>query len=491
MAPTRMQFDVSFGPGGRRPRDDDAPMHLLVLADLGGSRRAPLAQRQALSVDIDNLDARLGQIAPSLTLELDGQALALAFSSLDDFHPDQLWTRLPAFDALRRLRSELDDPAGFARAAAALGLSAAPPSPAAATPEATAASDDVARLLGRRPAAMDAPAPVPADALQKWLHDLVAPHVVPDVAHEQRALRRAADAALGDLMRRLLHHPRLQALEAAWRGVDRLVRGLELGESLHLSVLDIGRDEIDADLAAHRADLTASALHRHLSGGRDGAPWGLFVLDQAFGPGAADVQVLASLGAMAARAGAPLLASATPQAAGAADTAQLAEPRGWLADDAPALAAWAALRTSPMAAWIGLSIPRVLLRLPYGAATDRIAGFDFEEMPAPREHGAYLWGHGAMALALLAGRAFLEDGWSMDLDRQLVLDDLPSHTVVDDDGEKRQQPGTEVLLSEIAAQAVAGRGLMPLVAWRDRPAARLWGWQSLADPPRALQGLGA
>jgi type VI secretion system protein ImpC len=142
-----------------------------------------------------------------------------------------------------------------------------------------------------------------------------------------------------------------------------------------------------------------------------------------------------------------------------------------------------------MAAWIGLALPRVLMRLPYGAATDRIGRFAFEEMPAPRQHEAYLWGHGALALALLAGRAFQEDGWPLDLDQQLDLDDLPSH-VFTEDGERVQQPGAELLLSEPAAQAVALRGPMPLMSWRDRPAARLLRWQSLSDPPTALQGLG-
>ena len=133
--------------------------------------------------------------------------------------------------------------------------------------------------------------------------------------------------------------------------------------------------------------------------------------------------------------------------------------------------------------------PTILMRLPYGAATDPITAFTFEEMPAERPHDAYLWGGGAPALALLAGRAFQQDGWQMDLGAALDLEDLPSH-VYTDDGERHQQPGAELLISEEAGQALLERGLMPLLSWRQRNAARLLRWQSVASPARPLEGLG-
>ncbi len=497
MAPARLQFDMSLKPAGARgrPRDGDAPWRLLLLADLGGERATPLAARKPLALDIDNFDRVLARIAPRLTLELDGQQLALAFASLDDFHPDHLFARLPVFDALRRLREEARDSTQFRRVAAALGIQpAAPPAPAATA----GATTDIERLLGRAPLAAAAPVAAAnagagaAAALERWLRDLIAPHTQPDTANEQRALIDAIDSALASLMRRVLHAAPLQALEAAWLGADHLVRGLELGEGLQLFVLDVSRTELLDDLASHRADLASSALHALFSpsAGADGQRFSLLALDQAFGPEADDVQALAGLGALAARAGAPLLATATPAMAGAASRAELAEPRRWRAADDEALAYWNALRGAPMAAWLGLVLPRVLLRLPYGAATDPISSFTFEEMAADRPHDAYLWGGGAPALALLAGRAFQQGGWAMDLGGALDLDDLPSH-VYTEDGERHQQAGAELLLSDEAGQALLERGLMPLLSWRQRNAARLLRWQSVANPAQPLQGLGA
>ncbi len=319
----------------------------------------------------------------------------------------------------------------------------------------------------------------------------MAPHILPDVSREQGSLRMAVDATLTVLMRRVLHDPPLQALEAAWRGLDRLVRELELGETLQLQVLDISRAELEADIAAHRSDLSASALHRLLSArpSPDAPGLGLWVLDQAFGPHPQDVQTLAALGALAARAGAPVLAAAHPSVTGSAGVMGLNDPTSWQAAASPGLAHWEALRALPMAPWIGLVVPRVLMRLPYGQATDAIGGFDFEEMPTPREHAAYLWGAGSLALALLAGRAFEQDGWDLNLDAARTLEDLPSH-IVSEEGQRVQQAGAEVLISEQAAQAIAARGAMPLLSWRDRPAASLLRWQSIANPPTPLQGLG-
>lgn len=498
MAPTRMQFDLAFGSGpkplGRR--DSESPLRILVVADLGGARSEPLAERKPLAIDIDNFDRVLARIAPRVSLQLEGLPTTIAFESLDDFHPDKLFARVPAFDTLRKLRQELQDPQQFRRAAEALGLQApTPPSAAAAPAAAAGAASDIERLLGRQPGAATpaAAAASPTAALDRWLHDLMAAHVKPDTANEQRALVAGCDAAVTDLMRALLHDAAFQALESAWLGVDRLVRNLELGETLKLLVLDAGAAELRDDITRHRADLGGSAMHRQLvasaGAAADAARYGVIAFDHTFSPTADDVQLLATLGAIAARAGTPILASATPAAAGAADRDALADPRSWLAAEDDALAHWQALRTSPMARWIGATTPRVLMRLPYGAQTDRIGAFAFEEMPAERRHESYLWGSGAVAILLLLGRAFQADGWEMNLSAELDLDDLPSHIYTDGDGERHQQPCAELLLGENAGQAMLERGLMPLLSYRNRNAVRLLRWQSIAEPAAALQGL--
>jgi len=492
MANSRMQVEVGFGRLSSGTTRREGRPRMLVVADLCGRSRQPLARRRAWTLDLDNLEQVFESIGPRLSIDLEGQALDIAFESPEDFHPDRLFERLPVFESLRTLRDELADPQRFRRAAAALSLGAGPGSPTPADDRAP----DFERLLGRGSAigegtpARAAQATTAAGLMDSWIRELVAPHVVPNTTNEQRALTSAADDAIAALMRRVLHHPRFQALEAAWLGIERLVRGLDLDQGLTLVLLDAGRDEIEHDIASHRDDLTASAMHHHLCGpadaSPDGARWTLWALDAAFGPSADDVQLLASLGAISARAGAPLLAAATPQAAGCGTRDGLAQPRQWLPAEAPELAPWQALRTAPMARWIGLALPRVLMRLPYGARGEVISRFAFEELTSASDHEDFLWGGAGLALALLAGRALQDE--EGEVAEQLDLDDLPS-AIVTHDGERHQQPCAELLLAESAGQALLQRGLMPLMSWRDRNAARLMRWQSVADPVQAIAGL--
>ena len=487
-----MQFDFNFGkPQGARRVDDEDPFRILVLADLGGSAveraASPLAARKPLAVDIDNFDSVFDRLSPRLELDLDGTALAIDFHSIDDFHPDRLFARLAPFVALRRLRAELADPALFHLAAAALGAAPAAAQSPGAAPAANDAGD-IERLLGRKPAAAPAP-PVAGLDIEGWLRGIVAPHVVPDIADQQAQLTGAVDAAITEQMRRVLHQPAFQALEANWRGVERLVRELELGESLQLCLLDVSRDELAQD--AHAADPSRSALHHHVCGPQteppDGKRWSLLVSDLAVGADIDALQLLAALGAMAGRAGAPVLAAACPSLLGCAGADQLVDPKAWQPPEPDAAAYWAALRHCPLAPWIGLALPRLLARQPYGAASEPISTFGFEELPPSREHEGYLWGSPAFALALLAGQAFTEDGWNMDLAAGLDIGDLPSH-IYRQDGESRQQPCAEVATGESAGEAILQHGVMAVLSYRNRNAARLLRWQSIADPLQPLQG---
>ena len=490
-----IQFDLSFGRHRQTtsPRQSDEPFRILVLGNLSGRSTAQskvaLAERKPIYVDIDNLDRIFARLAPYLECSLDAAPLTIEFSALDDFHPESLYQRLAPFVALRKLREELNDPATYRRAALALGAPPADTGRSAVDVEEDAAT--IERLLGQRPmTAPDTPAR-PGFDMDLWLKGIIAPYVMPDIAHEQRHLLAAVDAAIAEQMRRVLHHPGFQSLEATWRGIEGLVRNLETGETLQLFLLDMSREELVRDLEGNAADLSQSALYRHLCGPDteppDGQGWSLLVGDYAFGSSTEDMALLTALGAMAARAEAPLIAAARPEILGCADIKQLAEPKSWPPATAEAQKSWNSLRQSAVAPWIGLALPRVLARLPYGASTDPIAAFAFEELPASRDHEAYLWGNPALAMARLAAQAFLNEGWAMNLDGQLDVTDLPSHTWREN-GETSQQPCAELLLSESAGTALLLRGIMPLLSYRNRNAARLLRWQSIADPAQPLQG---
>lgn len=489
----------------RRGRQDE-PLRILLMGDFSGrSQReswetvAKLADRAVLSIDVDNFDAVLARLAPRLQLSLgtspDTTPLSIDFQTLEDFHPDRLVRRLPLFQTWRQTRARLLDPATFAQTATELGgeLAVSPPVSRGQT-EPEPVEDEAAmiqRLLGRRPVSQPQERLRGEVDISRFIQTIVQPHVVPDLSAHQKPLIAAVDAVMGEQLRALLHQPAWQALEAAWRSVYKLVTELETDAALQLYLLDVTRAELWTDLQAAGDDLWTSGLYRSLVDRERGSsgrwPWSLWVGDYSFGLAPEDVALLAALGALGAQAGGPFLAAARPELLGCRSLAETPDPADWSPLEATAEQRWHALRTSRVAPWLGLALPRVLLRLPYGLQTDPIEDFAFEELPPWREHEAYLWGNPAFACASLLARAFLENGWSMEPAAYLDLVDLPAHTY-QEEGETKLQPCAEVLLGERAAQAIMDRGIMPLLSYRNRNAVRLLGWRSLAEPPTALMG---
>jgi len=514
MAGGRLEFEFRTGKAGDDATGSaaDRPMRILILADFRGDteRSLPLGQRMPIGIDVDNAEQVLARLEPRLSLNLGSlertpagtpECVQLTLRQIDDFHPDALFRHAEAFAglrALRALREELLHPASFARAAAALGMAAGGGRSVDSTSALTPASPEesnaatIERLLGRAPSQ---PVPPSQNIVDHLLRKAVAPHVVPtdSVTQTQAQAIILIDALIAGRMRQILRDPAFQRLEATWRSVWKLATELETGAALQISLLDITRQELEADLLAHEGKLAESALFRILCGpdthGEDGVNWSLLVGDFTFAAETSDIALLASMAALATRAGAPFLAGAGLSLVGCTSPGELATPACWSPLPPETGASWQTLRQSPVAAWIGLALPRLLARLPYGAATDRIESFSFEEMADGRLHEHYLWGNPAYALAYLAGQAFSEEGRQADVTGRLLIEGLPSHVYRDADGEPAQQPGAEIWLSESAAEALLDCGLMPLLSYRNRDAARLLRWQSISSPSQGLAGL--
>ncbi|MBA5687494.1 type VI secretion system contractile sheath domain-containing protein [Rugamonas apoptosis] len=478
------EFQLALPGHDAEPAAPGQPMRMLVLGDFSGRvPDSPLARRPIHRIDLDNFDQVMARCAPALALTLDGAPATLRFQCLDDFHPDQLYQQADVFQPLRNQRQRLNCPATFAAAAAQMQPPPVPSATPAPTPS-TGGGSDFASLLGGT--VRSAASPNDFDALVKVLVG-----AVPATDARQSSYLAAADSVIGQRMRELLHAPAFQRLEAAWRGVHTLVTGLELDSGLQLHLVDIGKDELAADLRAAGPELRQSALYQLLveqpRQWPDSAPWSILVGDYHFNDSEDDVQSLSALAALASQAGAPLLAGACDSVLGCAQLAATPDPDDWPAPAPAASERWQALRASPHASWLGLALPRMLLRLPYGKQTDRIEHFNFEEADGQLDHEHYLWGNAAFGLALLLGQSFNAEGWDMEPGGQLELGDLPAHTFRRD-GEARMQACAETWLSDRAAEAMLRQGLMPLRSLRDRNAARFQRCQSLAQPPKALSG---
>ena len=456
----------------------DRPFHAVLLGDFSGPTssgargdQSAIATRQPLLVDRDNLDAVLARTAPSLELTLAGGAepLHLSFAELDDFHPDRLYDRLFASGTSR----------------AELEASALPaPTPPAPPPTVPGALLD--QIVSESTPDVDVAA---SDrGLQDYIRRIVAPHEVPRSEPERAESLARYDRQLAEHMREILHCRDFQALESLWRGVSRVCRSVETSPQLKLFLVDVSHAELVLDQVSD-VPLHETALYRLLVestiGTPGGVPWSLIVGCYSFGPGMEDAKLLSRLGAIAKLAGAPWLSGAESTVVGcpsfgtAPDLDMWAKPE----DDG-----WEAVRLLPHAGWLGLAMPRFLLRLPYGRDTDECEKLAFEEMIGEQsEHESYLWGNPALLCALLLLQEVAAHGWEIRPGTNLEVRGLPLHTRRRG-GEIIAQPCAEALLTERALTRISDRGLMAVASLKDRDAVRLLRFQSVSNPPTSLNG---
>ena len=502
------EFTLKLGsiqPGKTIRRAPDSAMRILILGDFSGRGKTTanekLSEQSILQVDIDNFSAVMSRIAPELHLQpVDSLAaqMNIGFQNIDDFHPDSLSQRVEIFQQFLQLRKQLMDPASFEQAAGQLRQNIKVSEDESANsindvPD-YAQEDDAAtldRLLGESSRQQIPAAKTGQNLASRYISEIIAEYIVPDTPPYRDLYIQAVDQALGAQMRELLHHPDFQALEAAWRCLYMLVTELETDETLSLHVLDINKQKLFTELDSAEQDLRSSSLYRLLmeQGAENygGEPWSMLVGNYTFTTDSEDLGLLGKLGILASHAGGPFLGAADPRLLACNSLAESPDPNDWPVLEQQAAQQWQALRRNPAAAWIGLALPRLLMRLPYGADTDPIDSFEFEEMPAKQQHEAFLWGNPAFHCALLLARSFTQQGWSMQPGDDLQLDDQPAY-IMQQHGESRLHACAEVFLSETAMEKILLQGVMPFISHRNRNIARLARFQSIAEPLKALSG---
>lgn len=492
----------------------ETPFRILIMGDFSGRANrgvetdgSDIGQRTLFKVDRDDDETVMAKMAVSVTLQAAGTTappVDLTFSEMDDFHPQQIYFRTDIFKTMKDVRKRLIDPDTFVETAAGLsGTSTAGSErrqgvPAHEPPdrEPDFSSETTADLLDQvldasSPAADSGGKDEPQTDWDRFLGDIVGPHLVPDIGKEQESMVGAVDGTIADIMRNILHHPDFQAVEAAWRGLQFCLRGLETGERLQVYLLDVSTSELVSDLTAHE-DLRNTAFYKKLASAAQlesgQAPWALLAGMYTFTPTKADAVVLAQLGAVGQILGAPFIGGADAGFVGCGSLFESPDPSDWTSENNPDdRHAGQVLRTLPEANWIGLALPRFMVRLPYGEDTDPVDAFEFEEMPDPVDHECYLWCSPIFALVLVLGRTFAKNGWDWSQGVVSDVNGLPLY-LFKEQGETAIKPCAEVFLSERAVEKIIEYGLMPLVSFKNEGRIQLVRFQSIVKPPSQLSG---
>ena len=301
----------------------------------------------------------------------------------------------------------------------------------------------------------------------------------------------AIDQKLSEQINLILHHADFQKLEGAWRGLHYLVNNTETDEQLKIRVMNISKQDLGKTLKRYKGTAWDQSplfkrLYEEEFGQFGGEPFGCLVGDFFFDQSAPDVELLGEMAKVAAAAHAPFIAGASPNVMQMDSWQELANPRDLTKIfTTPEYAAWRSLRESDDSRYIGLAMPRFLSRMPYGARTNPVEAFNFEEDTGAADHGKYTWANAAYAMAVNINRSFKEYGWCSrirGIESGGAVQGLPTHSFPTDDGGVDMKCPTEIAISDRREAELAKNGFMPLVHRKNSDFAAFIGAQSLQKP---------
>ena len=289
----------------------------------------------------------------------------------------------------------------------------------------------------------------------------------------------------------VLHHPNFQKLESAWRGLRYLLDQSETSSNLKIKVLNASKKDLLRDLQ-RAAEFDQSALFQKIYedgfGVFGGEPFGALIGDFEIGKHPEDMEFLEKISQVAAGAHAPFLTAASPDLLNMQSYTQLGDPRdiGKIFDSTE-YAKWKSFRASEDSKYVALTMPRILMRLPYGRDTKPVDGFNYEEAVDGTDHSKYLWGNAAYALGARVTNAFAKYGWCAAIrgvEGGGLVEGLPAHTFRTDEGDVALKCPTEIAVTDRREKELADQGLAPLVHCKGTDYAAFFSVQSANKPKK-------
>jgi type VI secretion system protein ImpC len=299
------------------------------------------------------------------------------------------------------------------------------------------------------------------------------------------------DRKLSEQLNQILHDAEFQQLEGAWRGLHHLVTNTETDPLLKIRVMNVSKKELARNLKRFKGvawdqSPVFKRIYEEEYGQLGGEPYGCLIGDYYFDHGPQDVELLRGIAQVAAAAHAPFISAAGSSLLGMENWNELANPRDLsMIFTTPDYAAWRSLRETDDARYLALTMPRTLARLPYGAKTDPVEDFDFEEDTEGADSSKYTWQNAAYAMAVNINRSFKYYGWCTRIrgvESGGAVENLPVHTFPSDDGGVDMKCPTEIAITDRRSAELDKMGLMPLVHRKNSDIAAFIGAQSVAKP---------
>lgn len=312
-----------------------------------------------------------------------------------------------------------------------------------------------------------------------------------DAVKSIEAIIAAIDQKISQQVTAILHHADFQKLESSWRGLAHLVNNTETDESLKIRVMNISKKDLAKTIAKFKGTAWDQSplfkkMYEEEFGMPGGQPYGSLIGDYYFDHTPPDVEMLSGIAQIAAAAHAPFITAAAPTLMNMESWQELSNPRDLTKIfQGPEYAPWRSLRASDDSRYLGLTMPRVLARTPYGAKSNPVEEFSYEEDTEGAKHDKFTWMNAAYGMGVNITRAFKLYGWCTRIrgvESGGIVEGLPVHTFPTDDGGKDMKCPTEIAITDRREAELAANGMMPLSHWKNTDYAAFVGAQSLHQP---------
>ena len=299
------------------------------------------------------------------------------------------------------------------------------------------------------------------------------------------------DKKLSEQMNAIIHHEDFENLESAWRGLSYLVNNTQTSETLKLRVLNVSKKDLAKTLKKFKGTAWDQSpifkkLYEDEYGTAGGEPYGAIIGDYYFNHSPQDIELLKGVAQIASAAHAPFISSADPSIVNLDSWQDLANPRDISKIfSTPEYAAWRSFRESDDSRYVALTLPRVLSRVPYGANTNPVEGFNFEETTDSGNSTKYNWMNAAYAMGVNINRSFADYGWCARIrgvEAGGIVESLPTHTFPTDDGGVAMKCPTEIAITDRREAELSKNGFLPLVHWKNTDYAVFLGGQTVNKP---------
>jgi type VI secretion system protein ImpC len=297
------------------------------------------------------------------------------------------------------------------------------------------------------------------------------------------------DQLISKQLNEVMHHPEYQKLEASWRGLNYLVFQTETSEHLKIRVMNISKKDLLKDMEK-ASEFDQSSLFKKIYeeefGTFGGSSYGALIGDYEFSNHPQDLALLEKVSQVAAAAHAPFISAASPKLFNWEGFTELGGPRD-LAKifQTVEYAKWKSFRESEDSRYVGLALPHILIRQPYGREFVPTESFNYEEGVDGTDHSKYLWGNAAYALGTRLTDAFAKYHWTAAIrgvEGGGLVQGLPVHTFKTDEGEVALKCPTEIAITDRREKELADLGFIPLVHCKNTDYAAFFSTQTANKP---------